>query len=227
MLGGHDIIHQHGLLAKPWQCRICHRTAAKRASLCYSRCSGSAVQRWSRAAGAAARAGGRTCSGHCLLLTGTVVWCWNCGANACVRARRLATPCRGRTRGFLVQTRQRLLLGLHPNSRLPLGAPTVPEPGRTLPVGFTMAVQAAEVSRTSTARCGTFSPCSARRRLSKELSPRLEALRSRVLAKEGMAKTPARPLKRRRLRAKQPPSCRSCALIGLGASASDACVALA
>ena len=40
-LGGHDVTCAWPHLARPWQCRCCHRTAAKRSALCYARCPGS------------------------------------------------------------------------------------------------------------------------------------------------------------------------------------------
>ena len=49
-LGGHDIVGPLQHLARPWQCRCCHKTALKRAKLACSRCPGSAVSRWDRAA---------------------------------------------------------------------------------------------------------------------------------------------------------------------------------
>ena len=125
-LGGHDASCQWELLARPWQCRTCHRSAATRMALCRSRCPGSAVLRWARLASVAAPSGESAGRGHCLLLTGTVAWCWACGANACVRAQNLTKPCPGRTLGFLAHARQRLLLGLHPSSRLPLGQTLCP-----------------------------------------------------------------------------------------------------
>ena len=57
-----------------------------------------------------------------------------------MRACNLAKPCVGRPLGFLVQARQRLLLGLHPSSRVPLDHGTVPEPGARLPPGYDDAV---------------------------------------------------------------------------------------
>ena len=141
--------------------------------------------------------------GHCLLLTGTVTWCLTCGASACVRARYLAQPCRGRARGFLVQARQRLLLGLHPSSRVPLGAGTIPEPGQSLPAGFATAVRKAELSGATAKYLGAGLGRAAAR-FSLAESPRLAALRNRVRTKEAAAEKRALPLKRRRLWGKQP-----------------------
>ena len=150
-LGGHDVAWQGCHLARPWQCRLCRRSAAKRLTLDRARCPGSAVARWAQAAEAAADLGAGSGGGHVLLLTGPVVWCWRCGANACVRAQGLAKACPGVLRGFLAQAHQRLLLGLHPGSRRPLEAETVPEPGAALPRGFAAAVRRAEASRTTAA----------------------------------------------------------------------------
>ena len=207
MLGGHDIVGPVAHLARPWQCRCCHKTATKRAVLACSRCPGSAAKQWANASSAAT--GNNSGGGHCLLLTGTVVWCWKCGAHACVRARHLAAPCLGRPRGFLLQARQRLLIGLHPSSRIPLNAGTVPIRGQMLPGGFTKAREEAEVSRTVAAsppRQRMFDSVPAKRSLA--TTPRLVALRERVLAKEAQAKqrclrTAISP-KRRRLHGKQP-----------------------
>ena len=199
-LGGHDITHQRGILARKWQCRVCHRSSANRAALSYSRCPGSAVKRWAQAA-AAATCGKGTGVGHHMLLTGNVVWCWRCGANACVQARSLAQPCAGRPRGFLAQARQRLLLGLHPSSRKPLGDETVPEPGSSLPEGFQLAVLQAGKSKTTAVSWEGSESCF---KLPVQLftTPRLEALRGRVAAKEAAAREHLRegllPQKRRR-----------------------------
>ena len=210
-LGGHDILYQGGLLARPWQCRTCHRSAAKRTALCYSRCPGSAVKRWAHAAAAAAASGEGAARGHHLLLTGTVAWCWRCGAYACVQARYLTRPCPGRARGFLAQARQRLLLGLHPSSRLPLGDFTVAEPGQSLPAGFSVAVREAEASRTSAAAvkdCLKLVPVPNHEPAQRSLfvTPRLAALRARVVAREASTRASAPrclPSKRRRLHGKQ------------------------
>ena len=209
-LGGHDVTCAWPHLARPWQCRCCHRTAARRSALCYTRCPGSAVRRWARSTAAAAATGEGAGGGHYLLLTGNVVWCWRCGANACVRAHNLAKQCPGRAGGFLVHARQRLLLGLHPTSRVPLDAATAPEPGWALPVGFDRAVQAAASSATAAARTrrkpvgGVAAP-----RAACFVSPRLEALRDRVRARVATvgaaAAEPVPAAKRRRLWGKQPP----------------------
>ena len=159
---------------------------------------------------AAAASGEGAGGGHCVLLTGTVAWCRRCGASACVQARNLTRPCPGQARGFLAHARQRLLLGLHPCSRVPLGACTVAEPGKSLPVGFSIAVQKAEASRTVAAvtdnRRMEVPECVPARR-SLVSTPRLAALRERVLAKQAGVHATALsmlPLKRRRLWRKQP-----------------------
>ena len=210
-LGGHDIACAWRHLARPWQCRTCHRTAAKRSGLCFTRCSGSAARRWARMAAGAAASGVGAGGGHHLLLTGNVVWCWRCGANACVRARGLVRQCPGRADGFRAQARQRLLLGLHPASRVPLDADTVPEPGWAMPAGFEGAVRLAEKSATSAAaprRAPARGPVAVRGACF--TTPRIEAVRARVRAREAAvgAAAGAEPgprAKRRRLAGKQPP----------------------
>ena len=152
-LGGHDIVLADTHLARAWQCRVCHQSAAKRITLASSRCPGSAVRRWAHQAAVAAGPGRGSGRGHVLLLTGSVVWCFRCGASACVRARLLTQPCRGRLQG-LAQAHQRLLLGLHPTTRVPIRQPTVPEPGSQLPQGFAAAVRRAEASATSPTTMG-------------------------------------------------------------------------
>ena len=147
-LGGHDIAVADALLTRAWQCRICHRTAARRSALAFSHCPGSAVRRWAQQAAVVAGTGTGSGRGHTLLLTGSVVWCFRCGASACMRARLLAQPCRGRLQA-LAQAHQRLLLGLHPTTRAPFCQPTVPEPGSQLPAGFAAAVRRAEASATT------------------------------------------------------------------------------
>ena len=147
-LGGHDMVQSDAHISRSWQCRICLRTAARRSVLASSRCTGSAVRRWARQAAVVAgpdRGSGR---GHTLLLTGSIVWCFRCGASVCERVRLLALPCRGRLEG-LAQAHQRLLLGLHPTTRAPLGQATVPEPALPMPEGFASAVRRAESSATT------------------------------------------------------------------------------
>ena len=209
-LGGHDLtcVRQH--LARPWQCRVCHRTSAMREALCFSRCPGSAVLRWARLAAAAGAMGECVGGGHHLLLTGTLAWCWRCGAYACVHARNLAKPCPGRPCTFLAQARQRLLLGLHPGTRVPLCAVTVPEPGRSMPLGFGAAVQRAMASATTaaTTRRAPVAGCALLRPMPIG-TPRLAQLRARVRAREAAAVEAAvlasPRAKRRRLWGKQPP----------------------
>ena len=149
-LGGHDIVPAAAHTARAWQCRVCHRSAARRQALASSRCPGSAVRRWASQAAAAASSGKGSGGGHTLLLTGSIVWCFRCGASACTRAHLLLRPCRGRLLS-LAQAHQRLLLGLHPTTRVPLGHATVPEPGRQLPANFAAAVRHAEASATTAA----------------------------------------------------------------------------
>ena len=188
-LGGHDVLCLRDRLSKPWQCRACHRSSAKRSVLSCSKCPGSAVLRWARAADAAAASGTSTGGGHHLLLTGTVTWCWRCGAYACVKACNLVKPCTGRIRGFAATARQRLLLGLHPSSRVPLGADTVPEPGWSLPDGFSRAVELAQTSATSAHEVpyrGAIGVVSQGAAVLK--TPRMVALRARVQAREALAK---------------------------------------
>ena len=213
MLGGHDIVHQPLHMSCRWHCRVCRRSAKKRESLCFSRCPGSAVQRWARAAALAAASAEPAGGEHYLLLSGSVVWCWKCGAYACARARLLAQPCPGQARGFRKQAWQRLLLGLHPSSRVPLGADAVPEPGRPMPAGFASAVRGAEASGTRAASCCQYHHRQAQdaglgTRRDLVVTPRLAALRSRIAAKEAAASRSAlasgRPSKKRRLRGKQP-----------------------
>jgi len=131
-----------------------------------------------------------------------------CGANACARAHHLARPCPGTCRGFLVQARQRLLLGLHPSSRVPLAAETVPESGQLMPAGFSQARRAAEASKTAAACHRPHVRHSGLSQRALIESPRLVALPARVVAKEAAAKGRllATPVvqKRRRLRGKQP-----------------------
>ena len=158
-LGGHDIAVADRHLARAWQCRICRRSAARRSTLAFSRCPGSAVRRWAQQAALVAGPGQGSGRGHTLLLTGSVVWCFRCGATACVRARLLTQPCRGRLLGGLAQAHQRLLLGLHPATRAPLCQLTVPEPGCQLPTGFAAAVRRAEASATAAAgTCARLRP---------------------------------------------------------------------
>jgi len=214
-LGGHDVLCLRDRLSKPWQCRVCHRSSAKRSVLSCSKCPGSAVLTWARAADAAAASGTSTGGGHHLLLTGTITWCWKCGAYACVKACNLVKPCTGRIRGFAATARQRLLLGLHPSSRVPLGADTVPEPGWSLPDGFTRAVELAETSATSPHEVPYLGATGDVSRGAAVLkTARMVALRARVVAREALAKrtlgaTPADAgipvAMRRRLWGKQPP----------------------
>ena len=195
MIGGHDFRPTGGTIRRGWQCTICHRTTDHPARLTHQHCSGSAVRRWARqAAGLAARSGG-VGAGHSLLLTGTVVWCFCCGANACVRAQNLLQPCPRQARGHFVQSRQRLLLGLHPDTRMPLHATTVAEPGSTLPAGFAAAQRAAAASGT---RPAPTPPRRQGRRAEGRAEatwehPRMAALLARVRVREAAAAAAAAP----------------------------------
>ena len=189
MVGGHDFRRTGGALRRRWQCIVCHRTTNHPAHLTHQHCSGSVVCRWARQAAALADRGGGIGAGHTLLMTGTLVWCFRCGASACVRAHNLLKPCPRKTRGFLIQSRQRLLLGLHPASRIPLSAATVAEPGSALPAGFAAAQLAAAAS-------GTRPASAPRQEQGHRLGgggsaasehPRLAALRARVRARAAAA----------------------------------------
>ena len=141
-LGGHDVMDVGMHLARRWQCRCCHKTAAKRAPLLRTRCPGSSAAKWAQVAALSASAGATMGGGHALVVTGHMVWCWVCGSCACVRVRNLAKPCEGHARAWMAQARQRLLLGLHPHTRVPLGDVARPMPGETLPFRFNDAVRA-------------------------------------------------------------------------------------
>ena len=205
--GGHDIVGPVEHLARPWQCRCCHKSASKRATLAHSRCPGSAVWRWDTAARKTSEVLHGFAGRHCLLVTGTVVWCWKCGANACVRARRLAAPCPGRPRGFLVQARQRLLLGLHPSSRIPLNAVAIPADGHAMPAASEREVSEARASRTTACLCRRDGPSAWPASTELIVTARLQRLRERIREREALAKRrrlkPAVSPKRVRLRGKQ------------------------
>ena len=97
------------------------------------------MKRWAAAAeavGGHGIAGG----GHIKLLTGTVVWCWRCGAYADRHAKLLAAPCRGVLRGMMRVSWKLLLENLHPLSRVAIGPGPFAEPGARLPAGFAGAV---------------------------------------------------------------------------------------
>ena len=174
-LGGHDFKPTCGRLHRGWQCALCHCTTDRPARLTHQHCAGSAVRRWAAQTAALAGHTSGIGEGHVLLLTGTVVWCFQCGASASVRASNLLKPCPRRARGYLVQNRQRLLLGLHPGSRLPLGGPTWPEPGRDFPAGFRAAQEATACSGTRPASRPALD------------NPRLAAVRARVRARTAEA----------------------------------------
>jgi len=206
--GGHDIRREEDVLKRQWHCRVCHRSAATRTSLARSRCQGSAAVRWARVAALAAADGNPLGGGHCLLMTGPVVWCWKCGANACVRPRHLLQPCVGKVRGFLTQARRRLLLGLHPGTRVPLADATVAEPGHELPPGFVAAAAVARRAAISAAepslRLGWGSGRPGRVATTYPSATyggqRFQQLRERVRLKEASVSP-----KRRRISVKRPP----------------------
>ena len=186
-LGGHDFRRTHGMVRRAWQCIVCHCTTNNPVRLSHQHCSGSAVCRWARQSAALADRGRGMGEGHTLLLTGTVVWCFRCGASACVRAQNLLKPCPRKPRGYLVQSRQRLLLGLHPEHRTPLGHEPTPEPGQPGPPGFENAVALARASSTTVAaqpkrarRAGAAPAPEPRVAPAVRLLPALEAMRDRI-----------------------------------------------
>jgi hypothetical protein len=150
-LGGHTVVRAASSCARPWLCVVCRCSARRRDTLATTRCRGSAVVRWARRATEAAERGEALGCDHQLLLTGLLVWCFRCGANTCTRAVNLAKPCPRRVTAFLAQARQRLLLGLHPSTRVPLVGATAPEPGAAWPPGYTAALAAAQASCTRAA----------------------------------------------------------------------------
>ena len=88
-LGGHDFKPTDGMIRRGWQCALCHCTTDRPARLTHQHCAGSAVRRW--AAQTAALAGRTSGVGesYVLLLTGIVVWSFQYGASASVRASNL------------------------------------------------------------------------------------------------------------------------------------------
>ena len=173
-------------------------------------CSDTAVKKWARANAGMAMAGEGLGVGHTLLLTGTIVWCWKCGANGCIRPVNLRQPCTGRLEKFQGQARQRLLMGLHPHTRVPLGVPTLPEPGTVLPHGFDHAAREAQRSATSVSSAPLDPGWGSAGRL--VVNPRLRALQERVRARLVPTYSPSLPVleapslsARRRLRGKQSP----------------------
>jgi len=146
-LGGHVLVPSALASSRRWSCSVCRRSAVHRSTLAVSRCRGSAVKRWAAQAEQLTGLRSNTGAQHELLLTGDVVWCFSCGANACSRAIALAKPCAGRAEGFHVQARQRLLLGLHPASRVPLRGDTQAMPGSSLPRSFRAAVARARSTK--------------------------------------------------------------------------------
>ena len=139
-----------------WVCGVCHQSASAHMPFATRRCPGSAAVPWARATHTAAARGDSFDSGHTLMLTGPHVWCFCCGANACARTVLLKRPCprgiHGPQSSWRRQARQRLLLGLHPDHRTPLGHRAMPEPGRPWPVGYDAALRDALASGTSAAK---------------------------------------------------------------------------
>jgi len=224
-LGGHVLAPTVGATSRRWECSVCRRAAVHRPTLAVTRCRGSAVRRWEAQAADLAQLRGNPGAEHELLLTGAVVWCFKCGANACSRAVALSRPCPGRTEGFHVQAKQRLLLGLHPATRAPLRADTVPQPGGQLPRTFRAAVARARSSKvraaspTGVSRCLTGGgshavlptyparqvpgPASSCNPTPPEPAWRA-AMRARIAARHAHAQLHLPAPKRRRLTGKQP-----------------------
>ena len=155
VLGGHTIVFAGAHAGRKWVCAVCHSSASTRMPFAARRCPGSSAAPWVRCTRSAAVRGKTVGRGHTLLLTGPHVWCFDCGATACARTVLLKKPCPGSMRGpqskWRMQARQRLLLGLHPDHRMPLGHRTMPEPGQPWPAGYDAALKDALASRTSAA----------------------------------------------------------------------------
>jgi len=220
-LGGHVLVPSNGSSTRRWECSVCKRAAVHRPTLAATRCRGSASRRWAARAAELAHVAGRVDGGHELLLTGAVVWCFRCGANACSKAVALSRPCPGRAEGFLLQARQRLLSGLHPATRAPLHAETTPQPGAHLPPGFAAAVAVARSSRVRPGLSPADTRCLARTsrprgrpaapvRVAAATGPAppepawRAAMRARLAARVAAASADHPPAKRRRLTEKQP-----------------------
>ena len=157
-LGGHGIVRASPGRIRQRVCRACRRSSAKRFPFAASSCPFSAAARWAQQAVIAARAGAPIGPGHVLLLSDSVTWCFRCGAYSSARVHLLQRPCPGSVAASWSRrtSRQRLLLGLHPVTRISLASGVVPEPGAVLPVGLAGAVRAAQ--RTKTRAACTASP---------------------------------------------------------------------
>ena len=136
LLGGHDLIRVRIRAGKGWRCLVCRRGSTDRAAFGATRCDGSAAIKWASAAAHAALREESSGRGHVRLLSGNMVWCWNCGAHAEHRAKMLTKPCRGDAAGTMRVLRDRLRHGLHPRTGVPMLPGPFPEPGASLPSGW-------------------------------------------------------------------------------------------
>jgi hypothetical protein len=110
----HKHIHDQGLADYAWPAKVAARRP-RDCRLVVSRCGAGSGQQLKRQA----HSGGR--GAHSLRQAGGLTFCARCGYYSQQRCGHLARPCRGWPKRSSVTVRKRLLKGLHPVTKLPLG----------------------------------------------------------------------------------------------------------
>ena len=128
----HDVKESSGRLA----CERCQRYISASAPAFARRlfiggeCRGSVEQRAAKASasrGAVRADGTPTGSGHTLMTTGPITWCYRCGCNSQTYVKGLAEPCKGKAaNGHRLTRLNRLKAGRHPADGSTLSAPARP-----------------------------------------------------------------------------------------------------
>ena len=128
-LGGHSLV----ACDTGWKCTVCRVTSAEWNRIAPRRCNGSILAKWAARDEADEDKGMHHHASHTRWLSGDLVFCSTCGAHSEHAVKLLAGRCRGLAKGTTT-VRNRLCLGKHPRTNLPLLHPPVPEHAwQTLP----------------------------------------------------------------------------------------------
>ena len=202
-LGGHHLVQSEGT----WLCTVCRRTSRSFKRVAAQTCTGSIARKRAVKSKQLIDVGVETGAGHKLLLSGSVLWCYVCGAFSDGAAKALARACTGGhgshcerayARRGLLQQLKKLRAGTHPATRLPLPPPVTIDSSLAVPAellrGYATS-SAAVVMRTE-----------------KDLRPVMQAMLARVRKRQAdrLASEP-QPV-RRRISCKSRPSGPSCPL---------------
>ena len=93
-LGGHELEPTTNGPRSGWRCTVCKASSASWANIAQGKCQGSVARRWAQQVATLADNGMVVGCGHVQVLSGSVVWCWECGAYGDAKAIGLPRSCK-------------------------------------------------------------------------------------------------------------------------------------